>query len=155
MKVQRRVTPFLGFNTQAAEAAEFYVSIIPDSRIVKTVKNPASGATMLVEFELSGLPMIALNMGQECKMTYAFSLSVACETQAEIDRVWGLLADGGQEVQCGWVTDRFGLSWQVVPSQISDWMSSPDPARSGRVFNELMQMIKLDIAKLQAAYEGK
>ena len=151
MQISQKITPFLSFNNQAEEAANFYASILPNSSIVKTVKNPATGTVMTVEFELSGMRFVALNVGQPWEFTHAFSLSVACETQEEIDRLWSSLSDGGKEVQCGWLVDRFGVSWQIVPANIGALMSNPDPARAGRVMQALIQMTKLDIATLEKA----
>lgn len=155
MRVQTRVTPWLGFRSEAEEAANFYTSIIPDSRIVKVMRNPASGASMVVEFELGGLQVFALNTGADWKFTEAFSFSVACDTQSEIDRVWAALTAGGKEIQCGWLADRYGLHWQVVPSQTGKWLSDPDTTKTGRMMAAMMQMVKLDIATLQAAFDGK
>ena len=151
MQISQKITPFLSFNNQAEEAANFYASILPNSSIVKTVKNPATGTVMTVEFELSGMRFVALNVGQPWEFTHAFSLSVACETQEEIDRLWSSLSDGGKEVQCGWLVDKFGVSWQIVPANIGELMSNPDPARAGRVMQALIQMTKLDIATLEKA----
>ena len=155
MQISQKITPFLSFNNQAEEAANFYASILPNSSIVKTVKNPATGTVMTVEFELSGMRFVALNVGQPWEFTHAFSLSVACATQEEIDRLWSSLSDGGKEVQCGWLVDKFGVSWQIVPANIGELMSNPDPARAGRVMQALMQMTKLDIATLEKAAASK
>jgi predicted 3-demethylubiquinone-9 3-methyltransferase (glyoxalase superfamily) len=155
MRIQTKVTPWLGFASQAEEAAKLYTSIIPDSRIVKVIRNPGDGSVLVVEFELGGLPVFSVNSGQEWKFSESFSFSVACDTQAELDRIWTALSTGGREVQCGWLVDRFGVSWQVVPSQIGAWLSDPDTEKSGRMFGAVMGMVKLDIAALKAAYEGK
>ena len=151
MQFSQKITPFLSFNNQAEEAANFYASVLPNSSIVKTVKNPATGTVMTVEFELSGMRFVALNVGQPWEFSHAFSLAVACETQEEIDRLWSSLSDGGKEVQCGWLVDKFGVSWQIVPANIGELMSNPDPARAGRVMQALIQMTKLDIAALERA----
>lgn len=153
MQVNQKVTPFLSFESQAEEAANLYVSLLPDSKIVRTVKNPA-GAVITVEFQLAGLTFVALNVGQPWQFTDAFSLAVACDTQDEIDRLWSQLTAGGKEVQCGWLKDPFGVSWQIVPASMGKLMGGGDPARSGRVMAAMMQMVKLDIARLQAAYDG-
>ena len=155
MKLRTRVTPWLGFNGQAEEAANYYTSLIPDSAVLNTTRNPADGKVLVVEFELGGLPVFALNAGPDWKFTEAFSFSVACDTQAELDRLWDALCDGGKEVQCGWLVDRYGLSWQVVPSQITEWISSSDPERASRVLNAVWGMVKLDIPTLQAAFDGE
>lgn len=154
MKIEQRVTPFLSFNRQAKEAAEFYVSIIPDSQIKRTIMNPANGSVMMVEFVLGGIRFNSLNVGQDWEFTNAFSLSVGCETQEEIDRLWDAFTEDGKEIDCCWLSDKFGVAWQIVPARIGEWMSDPNPARSGRVMAALMQMVKPDIARLAAAYEG-
>lgn len=152
------VTPCLWFNGNAEEAVNFYVSVIPNSRIVSVARttevtgNP--GAVLLIVFELDGRSYQALNGGMDFPFTEAVSLSVACDTQEEIDRIWARLAEGGKEVQCGWVKDRFGLSWQVAPSRIPEWISG-DPAAANRVMTEVMRMVKLDIPTLERAYRGE
>jgi len=151
MQINQKITPFLSFMSGAEEAASFYVSVLPDSKIVKTTKNPSTGTVMTVEFELAGMKFIGLNVGQPWEFSHAFSLSIACETQEEIDRLWSSLSDGGKEVQCGWLVDKFGVSWQIVPANIGELMSNPDPARAGRVMQALTQMVKLDIATLLKA----
>jgi predicted 3-demethylubiquinone-9 3-methyltransferase (glyoxalase superfamily) len=155
MAIKTTVTPWLGFNSEAEEAATFYVSVIAGSRLGRVARNPATGAAMVVEFELGGLPVCALNTGQDWKHTTAFSFSVACDTQEELDRVWAALVEGGRELQCAWLTDRFGVSWQIVPSRIGEWMSHPDPAVCGRVMGALMTMVKPDIAALERAFAGE
>jgi predicted 3-demethylubiquinone-9 3-methyltransferase (glyoxalase superfamily) len=158
---KQRVTPCLWFDGQAEEAANFYVSLLPDSRIDKVSRAPGdypsgkAGNVLLVEFTLDGRAYQALNGGPQFKLTEAFSLSVACADQAEVDRLWSALtADGGKAVQCGWLKDRFGLSWQIVPEALSRMMKSGDAAQSARVFKAMMQMVKLDIAQLERAYAG-
>lgn len=156
MHIESRITPFLSYPDQAQQAAEFYVSVLPDSRILQTVKNPANGDVLTVEFECCGLKMVTLNTGQDWKFTPAMSLAVACQSQEEIDAVWrGLTADGGTEVSCGWLTDKFGVSWQVFPVQVYQWLGSQQPDSIQRMFNELWQMTKIDLARLQAAFEGR
>ena len=151
MQISQKITPFLSFNNQAEDAANFYVSVLPDSKVVRTVKNPATGTVMTVEFELAGMQFIALNVGQPWQFTHAFSLSVAWDTQEEIDRLWSSISEGGKEVECGWLVDKFGVSWQIVPANIGNLMSNPDPAKAGRVMEALMQMTKLDMATLEKA----
>ena len=156
----QRITPFLWFDDQAEEAANFYVSVFKNSKIKEisryTGEEPLGekGSVMTVAFELDGEEFVALNGGPRFKFTEAVSFVVNCETQEEIDYYWEkLTADGGEEVQCGWLTDKFGLSWQVVPTKISEW------ARGGagfqRVMKAVMPMKKLDLAALQAAFDGK
>lgn len=148
----QKVTPFLWFDTQAEEAARFYCSLFKDSQVHRVVPGP-TGAAMLVEFELAGVNYIALNGGPQFQLTEAFSLSVTCADQAEIDELWEKLSAGGATSQCGWLKDRYGLSWQIVPAVLPKLMS--DHARAGQVMQALLQMTKLDIQKLQAAYDGK
>ena len=154
MHVQQRIVPFLSYVDQAEAAARFYTSLIPDSHVDKTTMNPSNGSVLTVEFTLGGIQFVALNAGVEWKFSEAFSLSVACETQAEIDRLWSALTEGGREVQCGWLTDRYGMSWQIVPAQMMHFVSDPDPQRVQRVMQAMFQMVKLDLAALQAAYDG-
>lgn len=155
MAIATKVTPWLGFRNQAEEAARLYASIIPDSRVGKITRNPADGSALVVEFELGGLPVFALNSGADWQFTDAFSFSVACDTQEEIDRIWAALtAGGGREVECGWLVDRHGVRWQIVPAEIGTWLGDPDPSKSGRMMQALLGMRKLDIAILKAAWEG-
>ncbi len=151
---RQKVTPFLWFNNQAEEAAKFYVSLFKDSGINRVV--PGSGGTaMIVEFQLAGVAYIAMNGGPHYQLTEAFSLSVDCETQAEVDELWEKLSAGGSKGQCAWLKDRFGLSWQIVPSLLPKLMADPDPAKAGRVMQAMMQMTKIDMAALQRAYDGQ
>jgi predicted 3-demethylubiquinone-9 3-methyltransferase (glyoxalase superfamily) len=147
---RQKVTTFLWFDRQAEEAAKFYVSLFKNSRINHVSQGP-DGNAFVVEFELGGVQYIALNGGPMFKFNEAISLSVDCEDQAEIDELWEKLAAGGSHSQCGWLKDRYGLSWQIVPSVLPRLMSD----RSGRVMQALMKMDKLDIQKLQDAYDGK
>jgi predicted 3-demethylubiquinone-9 3-methyltransferase (glyoxalase superfamily) len=154
------ITPFLWFDSQAEQAAEFYVSIFPDSEILTVARygeagpGPA-GTAMVVSFKLRGQEFSALNGGPLYQFTPAISFSVDCVTQDEVDHYWdGLLADGGTPVQCGGLADKFGVSWQVVPRRLSELMSSPDPEVAKRVTEAMLKMIKLDIAELEAAAAG-
>jgi predicted 3-demethylubiquinone-9 3-methyltransferase (glyoxalase superfamily) len=156
----QRITPFLWFDDQAEEAANFYVSVFKDSKVREishyTGEEPSGkkGSVMTVLFELDGAEFVALNGGPRFKFTEAVSFVVNCETQEEIDYYWeNLTADGGEEVQCGWLTDKYGLSWQVVPAKIREW--ARDAAGFQRMMHAVMEMKKLDIAALQAAYDGK
>ncbi|RCS55917.1 VOC family protein [Bremerella cremea] len=153
MQFQNKITPFLSFPNEAEEAANFYVSLLPGSQIVRTLRNPHSGDVMTVEFELAGMTFVALNTGQDWPFSNAFSLAISCENQAEIDDLWTKLLDGGKEMACGWLSDKFGVPWQIVPAAIGPMLSDPDPKRAKRVFDAMCQMIKLDIATLQAAYD--
>jgi predicted 3-demethylubiquinone-9 3-methyltransferase (glyoxalase superfamily) len=155
----RRITPFLWFDTEAEEAARFYVSIFEGSRIGKVSRygdaGPGpKGGVMTVEFELEGQTFIALNGGPQFKFTEAISFSVDCETQAEVDYYWDRLSAGGQEVQCGWLKDRYGLSWQVNPRILGRMLGDPDPARAKRAMEAMLKMKKIVIADLQKACDG-
>jgi predicted 3-demethylubiquinone-9 3-methyltransferase (glyoxalase superfamily) len=154
-----KVSPFLWFDTQAEEAAEHYVRIFPNSRIVKTTRygeaGPgAKGSVMTVVFELDGVEVIALNGGPHFKFNEAVSLSVSCKTQKEIDRYWSKLSAGGEQGPCGWLKDKFGLSWQVNPTVLDDMLSDPDPAKAKRAMEAMLKMRKLDIEVLKKAYAG-
>ncbi len=155
MHIKQRITPFLTYKKQAEEAAEFYVSVLPDSRIIRKIGHPNDRTVLTVEFELCGMKFVGLNAGQDWAFTEAFSLSVACENQAEIDRLWRkLTAGGGSELACGWLKDKFGMCWQIVPAQMEQWMASDQPENLQRMFEAVWQMKKLDVAKLQSAFDG-
>jgi len=145
-----KITPFLWFDTQAEEAARFYVSVFPNSKITGTTPGP-TGGVMTVSFELDGQPFIGLNGGPHFKFSEAVSFSIECKSQAEIDGYWSRLTEGGQESQCGWLKDRFGLSWQVVPANMGRLLGPPDPAKAQRAVAAMMKMKKLDIAALENA----
>jgi predicted 3-demethylubiquinone-9 3-methyltransferase (glyoxalase superfamily) len=156
-----KITTCLWFDGKAEEAAEFYTSIIPDSRIDKVNLSPAdnpstpAGAVLTVDFTLGGRSFIALNGGPEFSFTEAVSLSIDCEDQAEVDRYWdALVAGGGSHSVCGWLKDRFGLSWQVVPKQLPAFLAGPDRDGAARAMEAMLQMTKLDVEKLREAYEG-
>jgi predicted 3-demethylubiquinone-9 3-methyltransferase (glyoxalase superfamily) len=156
----RKITPFLWYDTQAEEAAKFYVSIFPRSKILKMVRygdaGPGpKGSVMTVEFELAGQRMIALNGGPHFKFTEAISLSVDCKDQKEVDRYWSKLSQGGQESMCGWLKDRYGLSWQINPSILGKLLSDKDAKKAKRVMEAMLKMRKIDIAALKAAAEAK
>ena len=146
------VTPFLWFDTQAEEAMNLYTSIFPRSK-VRSV-NRAGGKVMSVEFEVEGQRIMGMNAGPHHTFNEAVSFFVGCETQQEIDDLWGrLTSDGGSPGRCGWLKDRFGLSWQIVPNALGRWMSSGSPASSKRVMEALFQMNKLDVSQLQRAFD--
>jgi predicted 3-demethylubiquinone-9 3-methyltransferase (glyoxalase superfamily) len=148
------ITPFLWFDTQAEEAMSLYTSIFKRSKVVAV--NRAQGKVMSVQFELEGQAFIALNAGPQFKFTEAISFFVGCETQAEIDELWvKLIADGGAASRCGWLKDKFGLSWQIIPTALGRMLSDKDAAKSGRAMNAMLQMEKIDLKQLQQAYEGK
>ena len=152
-----RITPFLWFDSQAEEAANFYVSVFSNSRIREIVRygdagpGPA-GSVMTVAFELDGLPFTALNGGPLFKFNESISFVVNCETQAQIDALWEALSAGGQQDRCGWLKDRFGLSWQVVPTVLPQLLGHPDPMKAERAMQAMLKMRKLDIAALQQAH---
>lgn len=148
----QKITPFITYEKEAEQAAELYTSVIPNSLVVRKVRAPDTNKVLTVQFQLAGLNLIALNMGEPITHSHGFSLSVACETQPELDRIWDKLCDGGSPNQCGWLTDRFGVSWQIVPSHIERLVSGTDSVRSARAMQAMMSMVKLDIARLQAAY---
>jgi len=147
------VTPFLWFDTQAEEAMLFYTSIFPRSTVHKVHR--AQGRVMVVEFEIEGQRVMGLNAGPHHKFTEAFLFIVGCDTQAQIDELWDkLLAGGGRPDQCGWLEDKFGLSWQIVPKALGAMLGDADPARGQRVMQAMLQMVKLDLPGLQRAYDG-
>ena len=153
------ITPCLWFDGAADDAADFYVSIFPNSRRLTESKSGPdapgeNGSTLMVTFELDGKPFMALNGGPTYHFTPAVSFVVNCDTQKEVDFYWDRFVDGGQPVQCGWLTDRFGVSWQIVPNRLGELMSDPDPERANRVMRAMLKMVKLDIAELEAAAEG-
>ncbi|QEC49528.1 VOC family protein [Baekduia soli] len=157
--MRTRITPNLWFDTEAEEAAAFYVSVFDDSRIVNvthyTEAGPRpAGMVMTVEFELDGQRIVAINGGPQFTFDEAISLQIDCADQAEVDRFWSLLSDGGQEGPCGWLKDRYGLSWQVVPVGMDEMLADPDPERVRRAMEAMFTMRKLDLAALRAAADG-
>jgi predicted 3-demethylubiquinone-9 3-methyltransferase (glyoxalase superfamily) len=154
------ISPFLWFDGQAEEAANFYVSIFKNSRVVGVSRygeaGPGrAGSVMTVTFELNGEAITALNGGPEFSFSPAISLCVSCDTQDEVDYLWEKLTEGGEAGQCGWLTDRYGLSWQVVPKALGELLANSDSAESQRVMTALLQMKKIDIATLERAYAGE
>ena len=161
--MKSKISPCLWFDTQAEEAARFYTSIFKDSKITAISHYPDSGkeihgkdanTVLTVEFELKGQAFTALNGGPQFKFTEAISLQVGCETQEELDYYWEKLSVDPSAGQCGWLKDKFGLSWQIVPNILPELLTGPDPAKSKRVFQAVMNMTKLDIAELQRAFAG-
>jgi predicted 3-demethylubiquinone-9 3-methyltransferase (glyoxalase superfamily) len=156
----QKVTPCLWFNGQAEQAASYYVSLLPDSRIDRVVRSPAdtpsgpAGMVLAVEFTLAGNKFHGLNGGPQFPFTEAVSFQIACADQAEVDRLWAALADGGSPGNCGWLKDRWGLSWQIVPTRLFQLLGDPDPNRSRRAMQAMMKMKKLDIAVLERAADG-
>ena len=156
-----KITPCLWFDGQAEEAAMLYVSLLPDSRIDKVTRAPADnpstpqGAVLTVEFTLAGQQFMGLNGGPQFKFSEAVSFTINCEDQAEVDRYWdALIADGGAPSQCGWLKDKFGLSWQIVPKALPDLLTGPDRARAGRAMQAMLKMGKIDVEALRQAAEG-
>jgi predicted 3-demethylubiquinone-9 3-methyltransferase (glyoxalase superfamily) len=147
------VTPFLWFDTQAEDAMKFYVSIFKNSKSGRITRT--GGKVMSVTFELEGQNFMALNGGPTFHFTPAVSLFVDCETQDEVDDLWRLLGEGGKPGRCGWLTDKFGLSWQIIPKGLGEMLSDSDPARSQRVMKAMLQMDKIDIGGLKRAYAGE
>jgi predicted 3-demethylubiquinone-9 3-methyltransferase (glyoxalase superfamily) len=149
----QKITPFLWFDDNAEEAAQFYTSIFKNSKILE-VSRP-QGAVMVVKFQIAGQEVTALNGGPRFKFSEAFSFVVSCENQQEIDEYWSkLTSGGGQESMCGWLKDKFGFSWQIIPANLGTLMGQKDPKRANRVMEALLQMKKLDVAKLTAAAAG-
>jgi predicted 3-demethylubiquinone-9 3-methyltransferase (glyoxalase superfamily) len=156
-----KISPCLWFDGEAEEAARFYVSLLPGSRIERVQKNvidgPAgkAGTVLVVDFTLAGQRFMALNGGRRFEYTHAVSFKIDCADQAEIDRLWDALAAGGRIEQCGWLEDRYGVKWQIVPRVLPELLADPDPAKAQRVMAALLGMVKLDIAGLRRAWEGK
>ena len=156
-----KIAPCLWFDGAAEEAAKFYVSLLPNSRIEHVQKNVTdtpggkTGSVLLVEFTLAGQRFMALNGGTRFEHSHAISFHVDCADQAEVDRLWQALSEGGAPVQCGWIKDRYGVSWQIIPSVLPKLIADPDRAKATRVMQALMKMVKIDIAALENAYAGR
>lgn len=157
----QKITPFLWFDNQAEEAMNFYVSIFKNSKVLSVQRygqeaaeasGRQKGSVMTASFLLDGQEFVALNGGPVYKISPAISFVVNCESQEEVDEYWNKLTEGGDEVQCGWLTDKFGVSWQIVPTQLNELLSDHDPVKSGRVMQAMLQMKKIDIAGLKRAY---
>ena len=156
----QKIHPFLWYDSQAEEAAKFYVSLFDDSEITDVSRYPEGGPgpggqVMTVNFRLAGQDFVALNAGPEFSFTEAISIYVHCEDQDEVDRLWSqLTADGGEESQCGWLKDRYGLSWQIVPDRLQELLSDPDPGRAQRAMQAMLQMRKIEIKTLEDAADA-
>ncbi len=156
----QKVTPYLWFDGQAEEAARYYVSLLPDSRIDRVMRSPAdnpsgpAGMILTVEFTLGGNKLVGLNGGPQYKFTEAVSFQIACNDQAEVDRLWTALSDGGEPGPCGWLKDRWGLSWQIVPTRLFELLADPNPKRAQRAMQAMLKMTKLNIAEMERAAEG-
>jgi predicted 3-demethylubiquinone-9 3-methyltransferase (glyoxalase superfamily) len=157
----QKVTPCLWFDGQAEQAAGYYVGLLPDSRIERVIRSPADtpsgppGMALVVEFTLAGNRFSGLNAGAQFPFTEAVSFQIACADQAEVDRLWAALTDGGSPGRCGWLKDRWGLSWQLVPTRLLQLLADADPDRSRRAMQAMMTMSKLDIAELERAADGR
>ena len=154
----QKIVPFLWFNGYAEEAMNHYVSIFKNSKITNVSRYGEAGpgpkgSVMSCTFQLEGQDFYALNGGPMFKFSPAISLFVNCETQAEVDELWAKLSDGGKTNRCGWLDDKFGVTWQIIPTALGKYLQDKDPAKAGRVMQAMMQMTKIDIAKLKAAYE--
>ena len=150
----KKITPFLWFDSQAEEAMNFYVSLFKNSRVLSVNRAP-DGTTMMVSFDLDGQEFMGLNAGPRFKFTEAISFYVDCKTQEEVDELWTKLSsDGGEESRCGWVKDKFGLWWQIVPTVLGELMGDPDPEKAKRVMEAMLQMDKIEVQALQRAYQG-
>jgi predicted 3-demethylubiquinone-9 3-methyltransferase (glyoxalase superfamily) len=160
-KLDQKIVPHLWFTKEAEQAARYYASIFPDSRVDRVTSMPAdspsgpAGSVVLVDFTLFGQQLSAMSAGPMDPFNHAVSFMVMCDTQAELDTYWNaLLEGGGQAEQCGWIKDRFGVIWQITPSMLQHWIGDQDKERGRRVAEAMMKMVKLDIAKLKAAYDG-
>jgi predicted 3-demethylubiquinone-9 3-methyltransferase (glyoxalase superfamily) len=156
----QKIVPCLWFNGNAEEAAEFYVSLLPDSRIDRVLKSPAdtpsgpAGTVLTVEFTLAGLQYVGLNGGPQFPFTEAVSFQIHCDDQAEVDRLWAAIAEGGSEVACGWIKDRWGLSWQIVPRRVIELLNDCNTERARRAQKAMMKMVKIDISEIERAADG-
>ena len=157
-----KISPCLWFNGEAEEAANLYVSLLPDSRIEKIQRNPIdgpagkAGTVLVVDFTLAGQSYMALNGGMKMEYTHAVSFKIDCADQAEVDRLWDALrANGGKAEQCGWLKDRFGVSWQIVPTALMKYIGGSDSAGAKRAMQAMLEMVNLDVEGLKRAYEGK
>ncbi|MGD0992093.1 MAG: VOC family protein [Gemmatimonadales bacterium] len=155
----QKITTFLSYSDRAEEAVKLYSSLFPNSRVVKTTRygdaGPGpKGSVMTIAFELAGQSFVALNGGPSFSFSQGISLSVNCETQAELDGLWDGLSAGGKQIQCGWLTDRFGVTWQIVPQKLGELIGDPDPVKARRTTQAMLKMVKLDIGALQRAHDG-
>ncbi len=157
--MQQRITPNLWFDTEAEEAAAFYTSVFPNSRVVNVARYSEAGpreagTVMTVEFELDGQRFVAINGGPQFTFDEAVSFQINCETQEDVDYYWERLTDGGEEGPCGWLKDRFGVSWQVVPAELTSLLSDPDPGRARRATEAMLQMRRIDVEEIKRAADG-
>lgn len=155
----QKIEPCLWFDGNAEDAARFYTSVFPDSCIATTLHHTGAGpgpkgGVLAITFEIQGQRFMALNGGPQYRFTPAISLMIHCGSQQEVDRYWSKLLDGGEPVQCGWLRDRFGVSWQIVPDKLLDMLRDPDDDKASRVMRAMMEMVKLDLGELERAYRG-
>jgi predicted 3-demethylubiquinone-9 3-methyltransferase (glyoxalase superfamily) len=157
----RKVSPFLWFDSQAEEAANFYVSLFPNAKVTRVTRylegapgGKPAGSVMTVEFEIDGVTIVALNGGPHFKFTEAVSLTIDCDSQAEVDRYWKALSEGGEEGPCGWLKDRYGLSWQVNPHRLGELISDPDPKRAKAAMDAMLKQKKIVLAEIEAAADA-
>ena len=151
----KKITPFLWFDTQAEEAMNFYCSIFKNSKVLGVTPGP-NGIAQSVTFELEGQEFMALNAGPQFQFNEAISFFVSCKTQEEVDELWETLtADGGEESRCGWLKDKYGLSWQIIPTALGELLGDPNPEKAGRVLQAMLQMNKIDVQELRRAYDGQ
>jgi predicted 3-demethylubiquinone-9 3-methyltransferase (glyoxalase superfamily) len=155
----QKITTFLSYSDRAEEAVKLYTSLFRNSRVVQTTRYGDAGpgprgSVMTIAFELAGQPFVALNGGPSFSFSQGISLSVNCETQAELDALWDGLSAGGKQIQCGWLTDRFGVSWQIVPAKLGELIGDPDPVKAKRTMQAMLKMVKLDSGALQRAHDG-
>lgn len=157
---KQKITPFLWYSKEAEEAAKFYASVFPDSRVIRVSSLPSEspsgppGSVKVVEFVLFGQPFTAMSAGPLDPFNHAVSFVVNCDNQSELDRYWNALLQGGSPEQCGWLKDRFGLSWQIVPTVLGEMMADPDRVKAKRASDAMLKMVKIDIAALKAAFAG-
>ena len=156
----QKITPCLWFNGDAEDAATFYVSLLPDSRIDRIFRAPCdtpsgpAGSVLMVEFTLAGMQYLGLNGRTQYSFNEAVSFMITCDTQAEVDRLWASLSEGGEEIACGWLKDRWGLAWQITPRRLMELIKDPNQVRARRAMEAMMQMVKIDIAALERAVDG-
>ena len=157
----QKIMPCIWYHGDAEAAAKFYVSLLPNSRINEVFRSPTdtpsgkAGTVLTVEFTLAGSRYLGLNGGSQFKLNEAVSFQIFCKTQAEVDRLWNALKKGGKVLACGWLKDRWGLTWQIVPTRLKELLSDPDPGRARRAMEAMMEMVKIDIAGLERAADGK
>jgi predicted 3-demethylubiquinone-9 3-methyltransferase (glyoxalase superfamily) len=151
----QKITTFLWFDDKAEEAMQYYTTLFPDSKLLESMPSP-EGKLMGGRFQIAGQEFMVLNGGPQFKFNEAISLYVNCDDQAEVDRLWDkFIADGGEESMCGWLKDKFGLSWQIIPSGMTELISNPDEAKAGRAMQAMLKMKKIDLAEMQKAFDGE